>query len=74
MENTFTDEAIIKEYMVDPNIWPTEHLSELEPAFMELGQTIVWVGKLAAKQCDRYIEAKSPAYARSSLGFWTPPA
>eukprot|EP00946_MAST-07B_sp_MAST-7B-sp1_P003780 g3780.t1 len=71
MENTpFTDEAIIKEYMsfAHPNIWPTEHLPELEPAFMELGQTIVRVGKLVAKQCDRYIEAKSPAYAKGADG------
>ena len=70
MENTpFTDEATIKEYpsFAHPNIWPTEHLPELEPAFMELGQTIVRVGKLVAKQCDRYIEAKSPAYAKGKL-------
>ena len=70
MENTpFTDENVIKEYIsfAHPNIWPTKHLPELEHAFMELGQTIVRVGKLVAKQCDKFVEKQSPGYERGKL-------
>jgi isopenicillin N synthase-like dioxygenase len=65
----FKDPKIIKEFasFAHPNIWPTKHLPELEPAFMELGQTIVRVGKLVAKQCDRFVEKRSPAYAKGKL-------
>ena len=37
-----------------PNIWPTQHLPQLEPAFKELGQLIVDVGLLITVRCDRY--------------------
>ncbi|TYZ58791.1 hypothetical protein PybrP1_001567 [[Pythium] brassicae (nom. inval.)] len=50
-----------------PNIWPTEELPALESAFMDLGQLIVDTGVLVAHQCDKLVEAKSPAYERGKL-------
>ncbi|RYH00700.1 hypothetical protein EON65_48875 [archaeon] len=51
-----------------PNIWPTDDLPALEPAFKELGLIIVSVGELVARQCDAYVHSKCPSYpATSSL-------
>lgn len=63
------DEAIIQKYpaFLHPNIWPTAEIPELEPAFKELGQLIVNVGKLVARQVDTYIKSKCPAYENSKL-------
>ena len=49
------------------NIWPDEALPELEPAFLNLGRLIVDVGKLVAKQCDRYVKQKMPEYEATKL-------
>jgi hypothetical protein len=35
------------------NIWPTQHLPELEAAFKNLGQLIVSTGHSLAQKCDR---------------------
>ena len=35
-----------------PNLWPKEHLPELELAFKALGQIIIQVGTLLLKRCD----------------------
>jgi hypothetical protein len=43
---------------LSPNIWPTDSLPELEPAFKRLGKIIVHVGKFIGKQCDNYIRHK----------------
>jgi hypothetical protein len=51
-----TEDATLKEKYpsyCNPNIWPSKHLSELEPAFKELGKLIVRVGIQVAEQCDR---------------------
>ena len=63
------DEEIIKSHepFVHPNIWPTEDLPELEHAFKELGQLIVSVGILVAKQCDAYVQSKCPTYKEKKL-------
>ena len=37
-----------------PNVWPDDDFPQLRPAFMELGQLMVNVGTLVAKQCDIY--------------------
>ena len=50
-----------------PNIWPTKHLPELEPAFMSLGQTMCSVGALVAKQCDTYVSNVSQSYEKGKL-------
>ncbi|RHY19417.1 hypothetical protein DYB36_010620, partial [Aphanomyces astaci] len=42
--------------MYHPNIWPTDEVPDLEPAFMSLGQLIIDTGLLVAKQCDAYVE------------------
>ncbi|CAI5734690.1 unnamed protein product [Peronospora farinosa] len=49
-----------------PNIWPTE-LPELEEAFMQLGQLIVYTGMLVAYQCDKLVESKCPGYEKGKL-------
>lgn len=40
---------------------------ELQSAFMELGQLIVSVGKLLAKQCDRFVEQTYPDKLRENF-------
>lgn len=47
---------------VHPNIWPTEHVPEMEPAFKALGQLVVRVGMLVGRQCDRYVQKQCPEY------------
>lgn len=58
------DEKIIAEFpsFVHPNIWPTEDVPEFEQAFKALGEIIVHVGTLIARQCDSYAATKSTAY------------
>lgn len=50
-----------------PNIWPKEDLPELEFAFKNMGQLIVSVGHLIAKQCDSYIQKKCPTCQPNKL-------
>lgn len=63
------DEEIIKKYpaFIHPNIWPTSDLPELENAFKELGQLIVRVGTLVARQCDAYVRKQCPSYPEHKL-------
>jgi len=63
------DQELIDKYpeFVHPNIWPTNDLPELERAFKELGQLMVEVGILVAKQCDIYIQSKCPTYEVGKL-------
>jgi len=63
------DENIIAEHsaFIHPNIWPKDDLPEMEFAFKELGQIIVAVGKLLAKQCDAYVHSQCKTYPRNSL-------
>ncbi len=60
------DEKIIAEYpsFVHPNIWPQDDLPELEHAFKALGQIIVGVGELVARQCDAYAASKCSTYPK----------
>ena len=57
-------EELIKKYpaFIHPNIWPTEDVPEMEAAFKALGQLIVSVGKLVAKQCDAYVKKQCSTY------------
>jgi len=63
------DEDIIKKYpgFVSPNIWPSEEIPEFENHFKALGQLIVSVGKLVAKQCDVYARKQLPGYKEGRL-------
>lgn len=63
------DEAVIAEYpaFVHPNIWPSEHLPALEPAFKRLGQLMVSVGKLVARQCDAFLRKECATYPEGRL-------
>ena len=58
------DEEIIAKFpsFVHPNIWPSDDLPSLEPAFKELGLIIVSVGELVARQCDAYVQSKCAGY------------
>ena len=61
------DEALIKEHPAycHPNIWPSEDLPELQPAFKDLGQLIVKVGHLVGKHTDKYVQKKYPNIAEN---------
>jgi isopenicillin N synthase-like dioxygenase len=63
------DEELIAAYLpfAHPNIWPKEDLPELEIAFKRLGQIIVEVGLLVAKQCDNFIARVQPTYHSGML-------
>lgn len=63
------DEELINKYpsFIHPNIWPTAELPELETAFKTLGEIIVSVGTLVAKQCDLYVQKQCPTYSNSRL-------
>jgi|EP01033_Poteriospumella_lacustris_P013414 isopenicillin N synthase-like dioxygenase len=63
------DAELIRQYpsFVHPNIWPKDDLPEMEAAFKELGQIIVSVGILVAKQCDAYVSSKCPTYPAHML-------
>ena len=61
------DEALIAQHapFIHPNIWPTEDCPDMEPAFKALGQLIVSVGELVARQCDIYVKKHCPTYNNS---------
>ena len=63
------DDALVSQYpaFIHPNIWPTDDLPALEPAFKDLGRLIVSVGLLVAKQCDRFVKSKAPTYTDGKL-------
>jgi len=63
------DEATIKKYpaFCAPNIWPKEHLPELEQQFKEVGKLVVEAGLLLAKQCDALVHKKCPSYPADKL-------
>jgi len=63
------DEAIISKYpsFIHPNIWPHEDVPDFEGAFKALGQIIVEVGKLVAKQCDKFVRTKCSSYPPNLL-------
>jgi len=63
------DEHIIQKYpgFAHPNIWPSEDLPELEPAFKNLGKLIIDVGILVAYQCDLYVKKCVPSYPEGRL-------
>jgi hypothetical protein len=46
-------------FYAHPNIWPSS-LPALKPAFMDLGELIVSVGSLVARQCDDFVSQKYP--------------
>lgn len=53
-----TDESLIQQFpfYCCPNIWPNEHVPDMGDKFKQLGQLIVRVGLLVAKQCDVYVQ------------------
>lgn len=65
----FDDEALIRQYpsFAAPNVWPSEHVPEMEAAFMQLGQLMVRMGLLVATQCDRFVAARCATYEPAKL-------
>eukprot|EP00897_Mesotaenium_endlicherianum_P004850 jgi/Mesen1/4393/ME000223S03466 len=57
-----TDEALMKRYpsFCRPNLWPSQDLPELEPAFRELSELIIRVGFLLTRHCDSYVKRRNP--------------
>ncbi|CAD6271272.1 unnamed protein product [Miscanthus lutarioriparius] len=55
-----TDDELLTRYpsYCRPNIWPTDHLPELEIAFKDLGKLMLEVGLMLAHHCDRYVTQK----------------
>eukprot|EP01083_Nonionella_stella_P093725 262757_1 len=51
------DEELVKNHrpVYGDNIWPDQHLPQLETAFMDMGQLIHSVGQLIAHQLDQYV-------------------
>ncbi|CAI5494897.1 unnamed protein product [Closterium sp. Naga37s-1] len=43
-----------------PNVWPSQDLPELEPAFKALSRMIVDVGKQLLQHCDSYVHSRNP--------------
>jgi len=52
-----TDDVLVSRYpsYCCPNIWPNDHLPELEIAFKALGKLMLEVGLMLAHHCDRYV-------------------
>lgn len=65
----YQDSEIATKYpaFAHPNVWPTEELPSLERNFMNMGQLVVKVGLMIAKQCDKYVESKSKTYKKGRL-------
>ena len=63
------DEALIAQYasFIAPNVWPSEELPDFEPAFKEMGRTMVEVGALVARQCDLFVKRQCPGYSNWKL-------
>lgn len=68
-DQPFTDEKLLKEFpsFCAPNLWPTEALPELEPAFKNLGKLICETGFLVARHCDDYVKTVNPSYTPNRL-------
>ena len=62
-DNIYSDSEVVKDGDVfAPNVWPKEHVPELEQAFKDLGCLIVDVGVLLARHIDAYIKKEIPSY------------
>ena len=53
--------------MVQPNIWPTADVPEMEGAFKSLGRLMVDVGLRLSMHVDAYVHAQQPLYPRDTL-------
>ena len=53
---------------LEPNVWPSEQLPDLEPAMKDLGQLMVSVGRKLATFCDSLVVKENPAYPGDRLG------
>ncbi len=49
------------------NIWPSKDLTELEPAFKNLGKVMYEAVVLLAKQVDNFTSSRIPSYQKCNL-------
>ena len=63
------DKELIKKFpsFLEPNVWPSEDIPTFESAFKDLGQLVVEVGRMIAKQCDDLVESKGIGYEKGKL-------
>jgi len=63
------DKELIAKYpsFLEPNVWPTADLPAFEPNFKDMGNTVVSVGRLLAKQCDKYVSSQCGGYQSDKL-------
>jgi isopenicillin N synthase-like dioxygenase len=68
-DEPFTDAALVEKFpsFCAPNLWPTEDLPELEPAFKNLGKLVCETGFLLAQHCDTYVQSVLPSYPSNRL-------
>jgi len=68
-DKPFDDPEVIRQYasFAHPNIWPTDDLPELEPAFKAMGKTAVDVGLLLARHCDSFVKRRITSYQEHRL-------
>ncbi|CAM9581527.1 unnamed protein product [Ascophyllum nodosum] len=50
-----------------PNVWPDDEVPGFSAAFKALGQAVVRVGTLVARQCDRYVARVHRGYEEGKL-------
>ena len=53
---------------LEPNVWPSEQLPDLEPAMKDLGQLMVSVGRKLSTFCDSLVAKENPEYPSDRLG------
>jgi len=60
----FDDPKLSKEYpsFAGPNLWPSSELPSMEKNFMDMGQLVVKVGIMVARECDRYVKSVCKSY------------
>lgn len=63
------DPALVAKYpsFASANIWPTEALPELEPAFKAMGQLMYETALVLSKELDKFVKARCPTYTDSKL-------
>mmetsp|Transcript_3834 Transcript_3834/g.14531 ORF Transcript_3834/g.14531 Transcript_3834/m.14531 type:complete len:364 (-) Transcript_3834:166-1257(-) len=65
-----TNDQLLKEkapFFCRDNIWPTEHLPQLEKAFKDMSRLLVDVGLLVSRQCDAFAQKTFKNYKAGTL-------
>ena len=65
--NPETNHPLSREGSFHSNVWPTHALPELEPAFKDLGATMIKAGSLLARHIDMFVAHKLRSYTEGTL-------